>query len=137
MISSSSSSSLMNSVKSSSLSSVYSSSCRCSCIVSSTSSSATLSEVRCVPFVQLMHWHPGPQCLPCFLQPHLRVAHPVLHLQPLRTNSSCALVFLMFSGASHTLPVCLLHDSIHTPLKLCIQMWFIILVTNPINYTII
>ena len=36
-------------------------------------------------------------------QPHLRVAHLVLHLQPLRTYSSRALVFLMFSGASHAI----------------------------------
>ena len=40
-------------------------------IISPTSRSVTLSEGRCVPLVQLMHWQPGPQCLSCFA--HLRV----------------------------------------------------------------
>ena len=59
-----------------------------------------------------MQWHPGPQCLPYFLQLRVRVAQPVLHLQPLRTDSKFALAFRMFSGASHTIdsrPSSLLH----------------------------
>jgi len=41
---------------------------------------------------------PSSQCLPCFL----RVAHPVLHLQPFRTNSNClALHICSLHGVSH------------------------------------
>lgn len=50
-----------------------------------------------------MHWHPGPQEPPCFLQLQFLVSHPVLHLQPENVWFTISLALVTFSGVSQIL----------------------------------